>query len=433
VSLHLNESVERTWEDLPESTRQGLLNWLDRLPGGLKAWRGLVEHAVAHVQLAVGDKQRLVILGPANAGKSTLYNLLIRPGESRAAVSAVPGTTRLASQADAGVFELVDTPGADAVGSVGDEERQRALDAGAQADVVILLLDATHGVREPERKLFAEVAALQRPVVVALNKMDLISPADKGPVVGRAAGELGMPSDDILPLSAVKGTGIDRLLSTIVSREPAIVAALGRALPAYRWSLAQTVIGRSASAAAAIAITPLPILDFFPLLGVQTAMVLSIARIYAYRITLVRARELVVTFGAAILGRTLFYELSKFGGPPGWLVAAGVAVGTTAALGYASAVWFERGARLPSQAVGRIAKVMAQSVVDRLKDLGRRRPKRATLKERVDEALKDLPEPERVIGPDAEEGRIDPRPDPWAIILVCSPSDRPNCPSKSRT
>lgn len=399
MSQQRKDSVSRIWEEIPESTRQGLLTWLDRLPGGVKAWRGLVDQAAAHFQFAAGDKRKVAILGPANAGKSTLYNLLIRPGEVRAAVSAVPGTTRQASQADAGVFELVDTPGADAVGSVGDEERQRALKAGEGADVIIMLLDATHGVRAAERQLYTEVAALHKPTLVVLNKMDLISAADKGPVVGRAGGELGVSSDEILPISASKGTGVDRLLSTMVGREPAIVAALGQALPAYRWSLAQTVIGRSASASAAIAVTPLPILDFFPLLGVQTAMVLSIARIYTYRITLVRARELVVTFGAALLGRTLFYELSKFGGPPGWLVAAGVAVGTTTALGYASAVWFERGARLPSQAVGKIAKAMAESVVDRLKDLGRRRPKRTTLKERVDEALKDLPEPGSALGP----------------------------------
>jgi len=180
----------------------------------------------------------------------------------------------------------------------------------------------------------------------------------------------------------------------MVRSEPAIVAALGRALPAYRWSLSQTVIARSASAAAAIAVTPLPFVDFIPLLGVQTAMVISIARIYTYKITLARARELVATFGAAVLGRTLFYELSKFGGPPGWLVSAGVAVGTTAALGYASAVWFERGARLAPEDIRKIARATSESVVDRLKDLGRRRPKRVTLKERIDQALQDLPEPE---------------------------------------
>jgi small GTP-binding protein len=370
------------------------MKWLDRLPGGLKAWRGLVDQAAEHVMLAVGDKHTVAILGPANAGKSTLYNLLIRPGQAPAEVSAVPGTTRVASAADAGVFQIVDTPGADAVGSVGEDERQRAMAAGGDADLVVLLLDATHGVREPERQLLRDVRGLDRPFLLALNKMDLIPAKDAAAVVGKAAGDLGVSSDEIIALSARKGTGVERLLAGMVRSEPAIVAALGRALPAYRWSLSQTVIARSASAAAAIAVTPLPFVDFLPLLGVQTAMVISIARIYTYKITLSRARELVATFGAAVLGRTLFYELSKLGGPPGWLVAAGVAVGTTAALGYASAVWFERGARLAPEDIRKIARATSESVVERLKDLGRRRPKRVTLKERVDQALQDLPEPD---------------------------------------
>ncbi len=394
MSRHLSETISDAWEELPDSARQGLMKWLDRLPGGLKGWRGLVDQAAEHLMLAAGDKHTVAILGPANAGKSTLYNLMIRPGEVRAEVSAVPGTTRDASAADAGVFQIVDTPGADAVGTVGEEERQKALLAGGEADVIVLLLDATHGVRDAERQLLRDVRALGKPMLLALNKMDLIPEKEAPAVVGKAAGDLGVSSDEILPVSARKGTGIERLLAGMVRLEPAIVAALGRALPAYRWSLSQTVIARSASAAAAIAVTPLPFIDFIPLLGVQTAMVISIARIYTYRITLGRARELVATFGAAVLGRTLFYELSKFGGPPGWLLAAGVAVGTTAALGYASAVWFERGARLSPEDIRKIARASGESVVDRLKDLGRRRPKRVTLKERVDLAFQDLPEPE---------------------------------------
>jgi small GTP-binding protein len=394
MSRRLSESVSQAWEELPDTARQGLMKWLDRLPGGLKAWRGLIDQAAEHVMLAVGDKHTVAILGPANAGKSTLYNLLIRPGQAPAEVSAVPGTTRVASAADAGVFQIVDTPGADAVGSVGEDERQRAMAAGGEADLVVLLLDATHGVREPERQLLQDVRGLDKPFLLALNKMDLIPEKDAAAVVGKAAGDLGVSSDELIALSARKGTGVERLLAGMVRSEPAIVAALGRALPAYRWSLSQTVIARSASAAAAIAVTPLPFVDFIPLLGVQTAMVISIARIYTYKITLARARELVATFGAAVLGRTLFYELSKFGGPPGWLVSAGVAVGTTAALGYASAVWFERGARLAPEDIRKIARATSESVVDRLKDLGRRRPKRVTLKERIDQALQDLPEPE---------------------------------------
>jgi len=238
--------------------------------------------------------------------------------------------------------------------------------------------------------LFAELKEVDVPMVVALNKIDLVT-RERAKVIGKAAAALGLSSEQLIPISAKKGQGIDRLLLTVAKSEPEIVAALGAALPQYRWDLAQSVIGKAASTAAAIAITPLPFLDFFPLTGVQVAMVLGIARIYAYKITFARARELIATFGIAVLGRTLFYELSKLGGPPGWLVAAGVAAGTTVALGYASSVWFDRGERLSRDALGNITRAASQLIIERLKDLGRRKPKRSTLRQRLSEVIQDLP------------------------------------------
>jgi uncharacterized protein (DUF697 family) len=59
--------------------------------------------------------------------------------------------------------------------------------------------------------------------------------------------------------------------------------------------------------------TPLAFLDFIPLMVIQGAMVLSIARIYNYRITLARVKEIIASFGEGILGRTLLHEISKLG------------------------------------------------------------------------------------------------------------------------
>jgi hypothetical protein len=100
----------------------------------------------------------------------------------------------------------------------------------------------------------------------------------------------------------------------------------------------------------------------------------------------------VVTFGMALLGRTLFYELSKLGGPPGWLLAAGVAAGTTTAMGYAAAIWFERGEKISHKTMEGISKGIATTVVDRLKSLGKRRPQKVTLRERIQETLEASPE-----------------------------------------
>jgi small GTP-binding protein len=384
--------VRRVWEELPKEMRKELLNTLGLMPTDIKGWRGLIDQAMEQVRFAAGDKQQVAIVGPVNVGKSTLYNSLIRHPTDKARVSAVPGTTRHAREADAGLFVIVDTPGADAVGAVGVEEKESALRAASNADLLLVLFDATHGIRTPEQELFNELMESGKPVVVALNKMDLVK-SERSKVLGKAAVALGLSSEQLIPLSAKKGEGINRIMIAIAKNEPGIVSALGEALPHYRWDLAQTVIGRAASTAAAIAITPLPFLDFFPLTGVQIAMVLSIARIYAYKITFARARELLTTFGVALIGRTLFYELSKFGGPPGWLLAAGVAAGTTVALGYGSVMWFDKGEQLSRATLDRVTRTISNVIIERLKVIGRRKPKQVTLRERVKGALENLPDP----------------------------------------
>jgi len=45
MKRRLSDTVSQAWDDLPDTARQGLMTWLDRLPGGLKAWRGLVDQA----------------------------------------------------------------------------------------------------------------------------------------------------------------------------------------------------------------------------------------------------------------------------------------------------------------------------------------------------------------------------------------------------
>jgi uncharacterized protein (DUF697 family) len=190
--------------------------------------------------------------------------------------------------------------------------------------------------------MMGELMAFQKPSVVALNEIDLVW-RERSAVAEKMAAELGMSSEQVIAISAKNGTGIDQLLLAVAKTEPEIVAALGAALPGFRWQLAGVVIRRAAASAAAIAATPLPFLDFIPLIAIQGAMVLSMARIYNYRITLARAKELTASFGAGVPGRTLFHELSKFGGPPGWVVAMGVAAGTTVGMGYDSALWFEKG------------------------------------------------------------------------------------------
>ena len=394
------------WQSLPAPMQAELKGALPLLPGDVKLWRMLVSMALTQFKIVMGDKQTVAIVGPANAGKSTLYNQLVRAPADRAIVSPVPGTTRENQAADAGLFSVVDTPGADAVGKVGEDEKERALAAAAGADFLIVMFDAGPGIRRSEQDLYREFAALEKPMLVVLNKIDLVR-RDEKKVVERAALNLGLQADQIVPISAKDGTHVERVLAAIAKTEPEMVAALARALPEYRWKLAWGAITGAASTAAVIALAPLPVLDVIPLLAIQSALVLSIARIYQYDLTVKRARELVVTFGLGFLGRTLFQELSKLGGPPGWLLSAAIASSTTAVMGYAAILWFERGERLTSENLKQITKSVTSYLIDSLRNLGKSRPDKKGLQERIAEALEKAPIAERGVMESAAGGKTD--------------------------
>lgn len=382
--------VAALWRSLPAGQQQNLLALLPALPGEPGKVRKLFGAAQEQAQMAFGDRHDVAIIGPANVGKSTLFNRLISEDEAPAAVSPVPGTTRANRAADAGPFTVLDTPGADAVGPVGERERALALEAAAAADFLVIIFDAIQGIKREELALFHELKRLGKPYIVVLNKIDLVR-KEKENAIANAAANLGIAAEQVIPISALKEKNLEAIVNAIIIAEPRLMAALGRGLPAYRWHLAWQLITRSSSTASLVALTPLPVIDFIPLVAVQVSLILGIARIYDYRLTPARAREAASVFGAGLLARTLFYELAKLGGPPAWLVAAAVAAGTTVALGYAAIIWFERGERLSREATSRIARTVTDHLLEGLKGLGRRRPSRQRLSERVREALEKSP------------------------------------------
>lgn len=382
--------LKRTWETLPAPVQKELQGALSYLPGNVAQWRVLMDMALTQYKIAFGQKRTIAIVGPANVGKSTLYNQMIRAKGDRAEVSAVPGTTRVNQTSDVGLFAVVDTPGADAVGEVGEQEKQHALAAAGQADFLIIVFDAIQGIKQTEHALFDELVGLGKPFVVVLNKIDLVR-REEQKVIDRTVANLRLQTREVLPISARDGQHVDHVLLAIAKADPEMVAALGQALPEYRWRLAWTAITGAASTAAAIALTPLPVFDVIPLLAVQASLVLGVARIYNYQITPERAKELAVTFGLGFLGRTLFQELSKLGGPPGWLLSAVIASSTTVVMGYAAIVWFERGEKLTGESVGRLTKTVTAQLLGLVGNLGQKKPNAKSLREQMAEALEKSP------------------------------------------
>jgi len=385
------EIIDVIWSTLPESERGNFLALLASLPADQNIVRLLLKMSAVQIKTTLGHKRKVAIVGPANVGKSTLYNQFIASKTERAEVSPLPGTTRINQEADTGLFSMIDTPGADSVGDLGETERQQALDAARQADFLIILFDAIQGVKQTEQQLFEELSGLNKPYIVALNKTDLIGKQDLRGVIERCAVNLHLKPEQIIAIAAKDGRNVSEVLMAIVMVDPGMVVALGQALPQYRWQLAWRSIVSAATISAAIALAPLPILDFGPLLATQSLMVLGIARIYNYKITLGRARELVATFGLGFLGRTLFQQLSKLIGVPGWLLSAAIAASITVVMGYAAVVWFSKGERLSSEAMKRLTQTLTQTLLDSLRSLGKGKPGRKTLQDRIAETLENSP------------------------------------------
>ncbi len=382
--------LNEVWASLSPDERAALQSVFKGMPSEHQLLRLLVGMASTHVKTAFGRKRKVAIVGPANVGKSTLYNQFIQAKEDQAAVSPVPGTTRVNQEAEAGLFTVVDTPGADAAGSLGESERQHALSAAQRADFLVIMFDAVQGVKQGELALFNTLTALGKPHVAVLNKSDLVR-RDLDAVVQAAARNLGLKPEQVIPISAKEGDNVSRVLMAIAVSEPELIAALGSALPAYRWKLVSRSIVTGAGLAAVIALTPIPIIDFVPLIAAQSVMVVGIARIYNRPVTVSVARELIATFGLGLIGRTLFQQLSKLGGVPGWLLSAAIASSTTVVMGYAASVWFERGERISPAALKQLTEQLTGAMVASLRSLGRRKPDGQTLKEHVELALQALP------------------------------------------
>ena len=388
----VQETLRPIWERLSEDKRKDLEDLLKLLPGSVRPIKDVIQLVLDQYKPLVDTKHKIAIVGPANVGKSTLYNQLITETEDEAEVGPIPGTTRQNQEGDGGLFTMVDTPGADAVGEVGERERQIAFDAASQADFLIIVFEASLGIKRAEKELFDSLVAMEKPYIVVLNKMDLVPQRNRQAVIDAAARNLRLNTNQIIDTVATEGKNVGRLIMAVAKFEPGLLALLAEAMPEYRHRLAWQRIIPAASSAGIVGLIPLPFFDLIPLLGIQTGLVLSIARIYGYDLTASRAKELIATFGIGFAARTVFQELSKLGGLPGWILSAAIAASTTVAMGYAAMMWFAYGEKPTQTVLKRLVSDITTFVKDRLTELGQNRPKGKELREQLRQILADLPE-----------------------------------------
>jgi GTPase len=162
---------------------------------------------------------RVAVVGRPNVGKSTLFNRLV--GEDRSVVHDLPGTTRdsidTLVETEDGPIVFVDTAGMRRRARIDDPAEYyslvRALRAIDDADIALLLVDATEGVTGQDQRLAERIEASGCPIVVVLNKWDLLAdPDDRASVLAELGRRLAFIGDaPVLRVSALTGKGVHRL------------------------------------------------------------------------------------------------------------------------------------------------------------------------------------------------------------------------------
>ncbi len=164
----------------------------------------------------------VAIVGRPNVGKSTLFNRIV--GEERSVVHDLPGTTRdsvdTLVQTVSGPLRLVDTAGLRRRAKI-DENTEyyamlRALRSVDRADVVLLVVDATQGVTHQDQRLAERIDGAGCPILLLLNKWDLLDTEQRITVRTDAADRLGfLGGSPVFGISAHTGRGVSRILDTL--------------------------------------------------------------------------------------------------------------------------------------------------------------------------------------------------------------------------
>ncbi len=128
----------------------------------------------------VNENRKLAIIGKPNAGKSSLLNSL--SGKNRSIVSDIAGTTRDSVKADIDIngetFHVIDTAGiskkSKLVESVDHYALSRAMSSLAEADLTLLVIDATKELSHFDARLAGYAMEEMKPIMIIVNKWDLI-------------------------------------------------------------------------------------------------------------------------------------------------------------------------------------------------------------------------------------------------------------------
>ncbi|MEG2657743.1 MAG: [FeFe] hydrogenase H-cluster maturation GTPase HydF [Clostridiales bacterium] len=156
-----------------------------------------------------GERLHIGIFGKRNAGKSSVINAIT--GQDLAIVSHVKGTTtdpvlKAMELLPLGPVMIIDTPGLDDSGDLGELRINKAYQILNKTDIAILVVDATVGITKSDNEILEKIKSKEIPYIVVMNKMDLLPhvPKDYG--------------DNYIFVSSVDSTNIFQLKELIAKQ-----------------------------------------------------------------------------------------------------------------------------------------------------------------------------------------------------------------------
>ena len=253
-----------------------------------------------------GERVHIGFFGRRNAGKSSVVNAVT--GQDLAVVSEVKGTTtdpvkKAMEILPLGPVVIIDTPGFDDEGSLGELRVQRTRKILEQTDIAVLVVDTTEGFRKVDEELTGLFRERGIPCIIALNKSDIPEDSEDHNVDEEALGlltRIAKNCEGMIHVSALSGEGIDELKNRIAALKPQkeegrliadkvnagdiiiLVVPIDKAAPKGRLILPQqqTIRDILDAGASALVVQDTELADTLAKLGTKPSMVVTDSQVF---------------------------------------------------------------------------------------------------------------------------------------------------------